>query len=105
MIRLVKKSAGYALVFVIGGLVVFILADLIVSMKLPPLRPWHTIKLEHEFKADMETAFDWEQYLQQEQKLFDELDSHKDGITAAIELYGSRYQAGGNRLGIPACEL
>ena len=96
MTGLVKKLAVYASVFVVGGLVVFILGDLIVSMKLPALKPWHTIRLNNEFSADMEADFDWERYLELEQSLFDELESHRQIIEPAIQLRSSRFIHGGN---------
>ena len=98
MLKLLYRAVTYALIFVVGGLTVFILGDLVFSLKLPDLKPWHTIKLTHEFKAGMEQAFDWNRHLDQEQKLFDELDTYKqDIIEPSIQLAGSRYIDGGNR--------
>jgi len=98
MLRFLFRTATYALILVLGGLAVFIVGDLVYSMKLPELKPWHTIELKNEFTADMEQAFDWDRYLAQEQKLFDELDASKqDIIKPSIQLAGSRYIDGGNR--------
>jgi alpha-beta hydrolase superfamily lysophospholipase len=98
MLSLLFRIAIYALIFIFGGFTVFILGDLIISLAHPELQPWHTIKLNHEFKADMEQAFDWNQYLEQEQRLFDELDSYKQSvIKPSIQLASSRYIDGGNR--------
>jgi len=98
MVAALKRLFTYALIFVVGGLTVFVLGDLAVSLRLPDLQPWHTIKLENEFDAGMETLYDWERYRQQEQKLFDELDTHLQAtIRPAIQLNQSRYAEGGNR--------
>jgi len=99
MLSWLFRIASYALIFLVGGLAVFILGDLIISLRHPDLQPWHTIKLANEFKADMEQAFDWNRYLEQEQELFDELDSYKQNlIKPSIQLTSSRYIDGGNRL-------
>ena len=92
------RLVSYSLIFILGGLAVFILGDLLLSLKHPDLQPWHTLKLEHEFKANMEQSYDWDRYLEQEQKLFDELDAYKqDIIKPSIKLASSRYIEGGNR--------
>lgn len=97
MFKLLFKAAVYILIFVLGGLAVFIAGDLIVSMRLPDLKPWHTIELTQDFNAAMEDAFDWNRYLEQEQKLYDELDSYRHTIESSVQLEGSRYIDGGNR--------
>lgn len=97
MLRLIQRTIVYALIFILGGLVVFIAADLVVSLRLADLKPWHTIELTQEFDASMEHAFDWSRYQQQEQKLFDELDTYRPAIESSIQLEGSRYIEGGNR--------
>ncbi len=98
MRSLLTRLVSYSLIFILGGLAVFILGDLVLSLKHPDLQPWHTLKLEHEFKADMEAAFDWSRYLEQEQKLFDELAGYKQTIIQpSIQLRSSRYIDGGNR--------
>ena len=98
MLKLLFRTVTYTLVFILGGLAVFILGDLAFSLKHPELKPWHTIKLSSEFTAGMEQDFDWNRYLDQEQKLFDELDSYKqDIIKPSIQIAGSRYIDGGNR--------
>jgi alpha-beta hydrolase superfamily lysophospholipase len=98
MLKILSRIVAYTLIFILGGLAVFILGDLVYSFKHPELKPWHTLRLEHEFKADMEQAFDWSRYLEQEQKLFDELENYKrDLIQPSIQLAGSRYIDGGNR--------
>jgi alpha-beta hydrolase superfamily lysophospholipase len=98
MLKLLFRTAKYALIFILGGLAVFILGDLLYSFNLPDLKPWHTLRLEHEFRADMETVFDWNRYLEQEQELFDELDGYKQTIIQpSIQLSSSRYINGGNR--------
>ncbi len=96
MLTLLFRLVTYALIFIVGGLVVFILGDLIVSMNLPELKPWHTIRLNNEFTADMESDLDWKGYLELEQGLFDELDSHRQAIEDAIQLSSSRFVDGGN---------
>ena len=53
MLKLLYRLVTYALIFILGGLAVFILGDLVYSFKNPELKPWHTLQLEHEFKADM----------------------------------------------------
>ncbi|UCB55684.1 MAG: alpha/beta fold hydrolase [Thiotrichales bacterium] len=98
VLLVLKRLVIYLTVFVVGGLSVFVLGDLIVSLRLPELRPWHTITLNHDFTADMELATDWGRYLELEQKLFDELDVHlSQTIRPAIQLSSSRYIEGGNR--------
>lgn len=98
MVTVLKRLFSYALMFVVGGLTVFVLGDLVISLRLPDLKPWHTIELKNEFDADMEASYDWEDYLGQEQKLFDELESHlQASIRPAIQLTSSRYIEGGNR--------
>lgn len=98
MLKFVSRLVIAALIFVLGGLAVFILGDLAFSMQHAELKPWHTIKLSNEFKAGMEQSFDWNRYLEQEHKLFDELDSYRQAmIQPAIELSSSRYIDGGNR--------
>jgi len=98
MLSLLTRIVSYSLIFIFGGLAVFILGDLVFSLKHPDLQPWHTLKLEHEFKANMEHAYDWNRYLEQEQKLFDELDAYKQNIIkSSIQLSSSRYIEGGNR--------
>jgi alpha-beta hydrolase superfamily lysophospholipase len=98
MLKFLFRTAKYSLTFALGGLAVFILGDLLYSFKHPELKPWHTIELTQEFNAGMEQAFDWDHYLEQEQKLFDELDTYKqDIIEPSIQLAGSRYIDGGNR--------
>ena len=98
MLNILYRTVIYALIFVFGGLVLFIGGDLVVSLNHPELKPWHTITLENEFKADMETAVDWNGYLEQEQKLFNELDNYKKSvIEPATQLASSRYVDGGNR--------
>lgn len=98
MLSLLIRIVSYSLIFIFGGVAVFILGDLVFSLKLPELQPWHTIKLKHEFNAHMEDDFDWDRYLEQEQKLFEELDSYKQGIIkSSIKLNSSRYAEGGNR--------
>lgn len=98
MLKFLFRTAKYTLIFALGGLAVFILGDLVYSFKHPELKPWHTIELTQEFNAGMEQAFDWNRYIEQEQKLFDELDTYKqDIIEPSIQLAGSRYIDGGNR--------
>ena len=98
MFSLLIRIVSYSLMFILGGLAVFILGDLAYSLKHPELQPWHTIELSHEFEAGMEQAFDWNRYLEQEQKLFDELSAcKKDVIGPSVQLASSRYIDGGNR--------
>lgn len=96
MSSLLFRLIGYGLIFGFGSLAVFILGDLFISLKHPDLKPWHTIKLNHEFNANMQGVADWNQYLEQEQKLFDELNSHQQLIKPSIQLESSRYVDGGN---------
>jgi len=97
MLKFLFRIFTYALIFIMGGLAVLVLGDLVVSLGHPELRPWHTLELNHEFEASMEAAYDWNRYLEQEQKLFDELDAYKqDVIMPSIQLASSRYIAGGN---------
>jgi alpha-beta hydrolase superfamily lysophospholipase len=98
MLTLLFRTFIYTLIFIAGGLVVFIVGDLVVSLNHPELKPWHTIKLENEFRASMEPAYDWNRYLEQEQKLFDELAAYKqDVIGPSVQLASSRYIDGGNK--------
>jgi hypothetical protein len=99
MFKFLFRTATYALIFILGGLAVFILGDLVYSFQHPGLKPWHTLELEDEFKADMEAAFDWDRYLEQEQQLFNELDAYKQNIIQpSIQLGSCRYIDGGNSL-------
>jgi len=93
---LLFRTILYTLIFILGGLVVFITGDLIISLRHADLKPWHTIELSQEFKAAMESGFDWNRYLEQEQKLFDELDAYIPIIEPSIQLKSSRYIDGGN---------
>ena len=97
MLKLIFRTTAYTLVFILGGLAVFVFADLVISLKHPDLNSWHTIELSQEFNATMEEATDWNRYLEQEQKLFAELDAYRPAITASIQLESSRYIDGGNR--------
>jgi len=96
MLKLILRTTAYTLVFLLGGLAVFTFADLVISLKHPDLGPWHTIELTREFNATMEETVDWNRYLEQEQELFNELDSYRPAITASIQLKSSRYIDGGN---------
>ena len=94
-----KRLFSYSLIFIFGGLAVFILGDLVFSLSHPDLKPWHTLKLTQEFHADMESSYDWNRYLEQEQRLFEELESYKQKfIRPAIKLRNSRFIKGGNIL-------
>jgi alpha-beta hydrolase superfamily lysophospholipase len=97
VLKLILRTTAFSLIFLLGGLAVFTFTDLVISLKHPDLRPWHTIELTREFNAAMEEAFDWNRYLEQEQKLFTELDSYRRAISASIQLESSRYTDGGNR--------
>jgi alpha-beta hydrolase superfamily lysophospholipase len=97
MLKRIFTASAYTLVFILGGLAVFIFADLVISLKQADLNPWHTIELSREFDANMEETVDWNGYLELEQKLFDELDSYRQAITTSIQLESSRYIDGGNR--------
>ncbi len=96
MSALLFRFVTYGLIFTFGCLAVFILGDLVISLNHPELKPWHTIKLTHEYNAGMEDIIDWDQYLEQEQILFDELDTYRHLIKPSIQLESSRYIAGGN---------
>jgi alpha-beta hydrolase superfamily lysophospholipase len=97
MLSWLKRLFSYSLIFVFGGLAVFILGDLAFSLLHPELKPWHTLKLTEEFHADMESSYDWKRYLELEQQLFEELESYRQKvIRPVIELDSSRFVEGGN---------
>ena len=97
--RILLRLFSYLFFFFIGAFVVFIAGDLIISLKLPELKPWHTTRLKHEFTAKTGADVNWENYLAQEQKLFDELDELKRNIfKSSVKLSASRYAEGGNFL-------
>jgi alpha-beta hydrolase superfamily lysophospholipase len=99
LLTLLTRFVKYSLIFILGGLVVFVAGDIVLSLRHPELQPWHTIKLEHEFAASMEQDFNWDRYLELEQTLFNELENYQlTSIQPAIQLESSRYQAGGNKL-------
>lgn len=85
---------------VLGVLLVFALGDALYSSSFAPLRPWHTVKLEHEFnrrQADEIRGFD--DYLALEARLFAELgavrqkefDPQKDSLISRYAPQGSPY--------------
>jgi alpha-beta hydrolase superfamily lysophospholipase len=99
LLKLLTRFVKYSLVFILGGLFVFVAGDIALSLRHPELQPWHTIKLKQEFNASMAQASDWDSYLQLEQALFNELEHYSQTIIQpAIQLESSRYQAGGNKL-------
>ena len=106
--RILLRLFSYLFFFFIGAFVVFIAGDLIISLQLPELKPWHTTRLKHEFTAEKGADVNWENYLAQEQKLFDELDELKEvfvkvtsenGFPLAMELQITYYDRFGNKLG------
>jgi alpha-beta hydrolase superfamily lysophospholipase len=63
---------------------------------LPDLQPWHTERLAEEFSAYRHGAIDFDGYLRQEARLFDELRAKRESWTGRDEAWSSsRYNPGG----------
>ena len=58
MLLILKRFFRYSLIFMLGGLAVFILGDLVFSLNHPDLKPWHTLKVVVE-----EEGFRWKDEL------------------------------------------
>lgn len=67
------------------------------SRRLPDLKPWHTVVLENEFRADEVPAdFDFADYLELEDRLFREVDERIVDVLAESDRWKfSRYSRGG----------
>jgi alpha-beta hydrolase superfamily lysophospholipase len=70
-----------------GSLVLALGFSLFAVSALAPLEPWHRETLDEEFKARQHRGLDFDGYLQQEQRLFDELRRVTAGWDAGRESY------------------
>lgn len=96
---LLRRISSHVAIFLLGALVLFLAIDLIAGRSLPPLEPWHELSLENEFRAGMDDgSFGWKQWLELEERLFDELERLKPELYQAAGFEESRFRPGGNRL-------
>ena len=97
--RLVLRGLSRALLLAMVAVGLFVGADLWLSRGLPDLQPWHTLRLHHEFRADMDDGrMGWPQLMAREEALFGELARVQadPAFQAAIRTPDSRFRSGGN---------
>lgn len=100
--RRVLRFAGLVLAWALGALFTVAVGDALYSTTLPPLRPWHTTTLEHEFEAsDAGGGYGWNDWMAQEARLFDAVralraaqhDPERDGAVSRFAPDGGPYAA------------
>jgi alpha-beta hydrolase superfamily lysophospholipase len=89
----IARIAVLGLCTVGGALLAIAFGDVLYSSSLPPLRPWHVERLEHEFEAGQARAgYGFDDYLAQEQRLFDEVQALRVAhFDPALDTAISRY--------------
>jgi alpha-beta hydrolase superfamily lysophospholipase len=91
------RLAGFVAIAMCGALLSIAIGDALYSTTLAELRPWHTARLQHEFRARQAgDGYGFDAYLAQEQRLFDEVAQLRAAQFDPVrDTQASRYAADG----------
>jgi alpha-beta hydrolase superfamily lysophospholipase len=97
MIRLALKVLARAAVAVLVIAATIVLVRAFDSRRLPELKPWHEVRLESEFTDEDFSGSTFTDYLEVEERVFEELEEKvSSAVPAADEVSHNRFYPGGN---------